>query len=409
MSFHQVQSQAEHESKAAPKAGIGLLIIGIIFIGATLRAPLTSIGPLIASIRDSLGISNTIAGTLTTVPLLAFAVLSPFAPKLSRRFGMELVLLASLFLLTLGIVLRSLAGVGALFTGTILLGLSIAVCNVLLPSFIKNKFPTRIGVMTGLYAVSMNLCGGIASGVSAPISSVMGLGWKGALGSWGILSFIALLLWIPQMRSHRKPANTISLEKQTESISIWRSRLAWKVTFYMGLQSLIFYTVIAWLPVILQEQGLSSSSAGWMLSLMQFAVLPFTFIVPIIAGYMKNQRLLVVITALLFTGGISGVLYGSTALIPLWVIMIGIAAGMAFSLAMMFFSLRTHNTQQAAELSGMAQSFGYLLAAVGPTLFGLIHDAANSWTIPLLMLIVASVLIFIFGMGAGKNEYVTKE
>ncbi|MCR8635193.1 CynX/NimT family MFS transporter [Paenibacillus radicis (ex Xue et al. 2023)] len=409
MSFQQTRNKAQLEITAAPKTGVWLLVIGIIFIGATLRAPLTSIGPLVASIRDSLGISNTVTGTLTTVPLLAFAVLSPFAPKLSRRFGIEVVLLASLVMLTVGILLRSFAGVGALFAGTILLGLSIAVCNVLLPSLIKQKFPGRIGIMTGVYAVSMNLCGAIASGLSTPISSSMGLGWKGALGCWGILSFIALLFWIPQMRTRLQSARKVSLEQQTKSVSLWRSRLAWKVTLYMGLQSLIFYTVIAWLPVILQEQGLSSSSAGWMLSLMQFAVLPFTFIVPILAGYMKNQRILVAITALLFMAGILGVLYGGTTLIPLWVIMIGIGAGVAFSLAMMFFSLRTHNTHQAAELSGMAQSFGYLLAAVGPTLFGLLHDAAHSWTIPLLMLIVASIFIFIFGMGAGKNEYVTTD
>ncbi|WP_232698626.1 CynX/NimT family MFS transporter [Brevibacillus daliensis] len=386
-----------------------LLIIGIIFIAANLRAPLTSIGPLITSIRDSLGLSNTVAGTITTVPLLAFALLSPFVPKLSKRFGMELVLLTSLLVLTVGIILRSLAGVGALFAGTILLGLSIAVCNVLLPSLIKQNFPQKIGVMTGVYTVSMNLCGAIASGVSIPISSSLGLGWKGALGCWGILSFLTILIWTQQFNNRRKAGQTENNEHHTRSINLWRSRIAWKVTLFMGLQSFIYYTLITWLPEILQQQGLNSNSAGWLLSLMQFVILPFTFIVPILAGRMKNQRLLVIITSVLFTAGISGILNGSTILSLLGVILVGIGGGFAFSLAMMFFSLRTQSSQQAAELSGMAQSVGYLLAAVGPTMFGLLHDVTSSWTIPLLMLIVASILILIFGMDAGKNEYVSVE
>lgn len=381
-----------------------LLIVGIIFIGANLRAPLTSVGPLIPSIRESLGISSTLAGALTTVPLLAFALLSPFAPKLARRYGMETVLFFSLILLTIGIVLRPLSGVGMLFTGTIFLGLAIAIGNVLVPSIIKQNFPENVGAMTGIYSVSMNLCGAIASGLSIPISSKSGFGWQGSLGYWGIISIIAILFWMPQIRLRRKQIMKVS--EKTKSVNMWKSGLAWQVTVFMGLQSLIFYTIVAWLPEILQQQGLSSSTAGWMLSLMQFAVLPFTFIVPIIAGRMKNQYVLVTITALLFIMGVIGILYGNLSFIPLSVIFLGIGGGCAFSLAMMFFSLRTQNSYQAAELSGMAQSIGYLLAAVGPTLFGVLHDITNNWIMPLWMLVVASALIFISGIGAGRNKYI---
>ncbi|MCY8467276.1 CynX/NimT family MFS transporter [Bacillus atrophaeus] len=406
MSLGQVElKQGKHEIKTNQRKKILLLTIGIILIGANLRAPLTSVGPLIASIRDNLGMSNALAGTLTTVPLLAFAFLSPFVPMLSRRFGTELVLMSSLFLLTVGILLRSLAGIGSLFAGTILLGLAIAVCNVLLPSFIKHRFSRNLGMMTGVYSVSMNLCGAIASGISIPVASLSGLGWKGALGCWSVLSLIAVLIWIPLLKGREKPMKAAGAEPHHKS-NLWRSQLAWNVTLFMGLQSLIFYTVIAWLPEILQQKGLSSSSAGWMLSLMQFSILPITFIVPILAGRMKNQRILVTITGFLFVTGIAGVLYGSAVLIPLWVMMIGIAGGCAFSLAMMFFSLRTQNAHQAAALSGMAQSFGYLLAAIGPLVFGLLHDVTHSWTIPLFMLIVVSLLIFLFGMGAAKAEHI---
>ena len=396
----------EHQMlQASQRKKLILLIIGVILIGANLRAPLTSVGPLVSSIRDSLGMTNAAAGTITTVPLLAFACLSPFVPLLSRRFGTELVLLSSLIILTAGILLRSIAGIGTLFLGTILLGLSIAVCNVLLPSLIKHKFPGNLGVMTGVYSVSMNLCGAIASGISVPIASSAGLGWKGALGCWGILSLIAFVMWIPQMRGRELPVRTPGADGGKKS-SLLRSPLAWKVTMFMGLQSLIFYTVIAWLPEILQQNGLSSSRAGWMLSLMQFSLLPITFIVPIAAAKMKNQRALAGLTALFFFIGIAGVLCGSPSLTPLWVILIGIAGGCAFSLAMLFFSLRTRHVHEAAALSGMAQSFGYLLAAFGPLVFGLLHDITHGWTVPLFMLIAVSVLIFIFGVGAGKAEQI---
>ncbi|MGG4511825.1 MFS transporter [Heyndrickxia sporothermodurans] len=404
MGLHQVSVHQEHQqTKISVKSKTLLLIIGIIFIGANLRAPITAVGPLISSIRDSLGISNILAGTLTTVPLLAFALLSPFAPKLSRKYGMEGTLFVSLILLTAGIVLRTIPGVGTLFAGTVLVGLGIAICNVLLPSVIKHKFPQNLGVMTGIYAVSMNLCGAIASGLSTPIS--LKIGWHGALGYWGLFALISILFWIPQIRSRQKPMKKESEKKQ--SINLWKSKLAWQVTIFMGLQSLIFYTIVAWLPEILVQQGVSSNSAGWMLSLMQFAVIPFTFIVPILAGRMKNQLLLVAITGVLFIAGMFGILYGSEALIPLWVIMIGIAGGFAFSLAMMFFSLRTRSTHEAAELSGMAQSFGYLLAAAGPTLFGILHDTFHSWTMPLWMLIIVSFLILVTGISAGKKGYVS--
>lgn len=397
----------QEQTKLDVKPKVLLLIIGIIFIGANLRAPLTSVGPLVPSIRESLGISSTLAGALTTVPLLAFALVSPFAPKLARRFGMESVLFLSLILLTIGIILRPLSGVGTLFTGTIFLGLAIAIGNVLVPSIIKQNFPQSVGTMTGIYSVSMNLCGAIASGLSIPISSNSGFGWQGSLGYWGIISIVAILFWIPQIRAKRK--QDVRVSEKPQSVNIWKSGLAWQVTVFMGLQSLIFYTIVAWLPEILQQQGLSSSTAGWMLSLMQFAVLPFTFIVPIIAGHMKNQYLLVTITALLFIIGMIGILYGNLSLIPLSVIFLGIGGGCAFSLAMMFFSLRTKNSYQAAELSGMAQSIGYLLAAVGPTLFGVLHDITHNWTIPLWMLVITSVLIFISGIGAGRNKYIEEK
>ncbi|MEN1967068.1 MFS transporter [Lentibacillus sp. N15] len=385
-----------------------LLFIGIILIGSNLRVPLTSVGSLISFIRDDLGISNALAGTITTLPLLAFALLSPFAPKIANRIGMEWTIFISLILLTCGMLIRSFFGSISLFTGTIIIGIAIAFGNVLLPGFIKMKFPFKIGLMTGVYAVFMNLFGALGSGLSVPISSAGSVGWKGALAIWAILTCIALLIWIPQLR---KPDQSETLRANEpapkEKSNIWRSPLAWNITLFMGLQSLIFYTLITWLPEILQSNGYSSGAAGWMLFLMQIALIPITFIVPVIAEKMTNQKILAAATAILFIAGIGGLFLSSKPILVISVILIGIAGGSAFSLSMMFFSLRTHDGKQASEMSGMAQSFGYLLAAVGPTLFGALHDTTNGWQIPLIMLLVIAAVILLVGVESGKKKLIT--
>lgn len=381
-----------------------LLLIGVVFIAMTLRSPLTAVGPLISSIRDSLGISNVLAGFLTTIPLLAFAIISPFAPKLARRFGMELTLFGSLILLTAGIIIRSLGSTPTLLIGTFLLGLAIAFGNVLLPSLIKLSFPLQIGLMTGIYSVSMNLSASIAVGVSVPLAKTE-FGWQGALGMWSILAFVALLVWLPQLKNKRLAA-VPQVQVTKEKAPLWRSPLAWSITLFMGFQSLLFYTTSAWLPEVLKAQGISADNAGWLVSLLQFSQLPITFIIPIIAGKVKDQRMIVIGITTLYIIGYGGVLLDITSLTALWMIMIGLAGGAAFGLAMMFFTLRTRTAQEAANLSGMAQSFGYTLAAIGPVLFGLLHDFTGSWTTPMFILILATVIVFLSGMGAGKNVFV---
>ncbi|MEK3892624.1 MULTISPECIES: CynX/NimT family MFS transporter [Bacillus] len=381
------------------------IIIGIVLISLTMRSPLTSVGPLVGSIRESLGLSNTAAGLLTTLPLLAFSLLSPFAPILARRFGMERIILYALVLLMIGIAVRSLSATVPLFAGTVLLGLAIAVCNVLIPGLVKRDFSHNVGLMTGLYSVSMNLCGAIASGVSVPLARNLGFGWNGALGIWGLLALIAALFWFPKARASHASAGITTSGASTRR-SLWRSPLAWIITLFMGLQSLLFYVLIAWLPEVMTSRGLNEDSAGWMLSLFQFASLPVSFIVPIVAGRMKNQRLLVVIMTVLFFVSLGGLYFGDNALILFWTILLGIAGGCAFSLAMIFLSLRTKDATDAASLSGMSQSVGYLLAATGPILFGLLHDVTASWNLPILLLLMVSILLFIFGLGASKNQTV---
>ncbi|MRN51768.1 CynX/NimT family MFS transporter [Paenibacillus monticola] len=388
------------------QATLWFMIVGIIFIAANLRAPLTSVGPLVSLIRENVHISNTLAGLITTVPLIAFALLSPFVPKLGRKYGVERIILISLIFLVIGIAVRSLFGAVTLYVGTAVLGFAITICNVLLPSLIKREFPQQMGTMTGVYSVSMNLCGAIASGISVPLAVGAGLNWQGALGVWGILSVISILFWVPQLKAPAKPATVASSAGDNHQVNIWRSPLAWQVTLFMGIQSAIFYVLVAWLPEILKDQGISSSQSGWFLSVLIMASLPFAFIVPVMAGRMSNQRLLVVVTTILLLIGTLGLFYSSIHLVLFWVIILGFGAGFAFGLSMMFFGLRTQSAHQAAELSGMAQSIGYLLAAIGPALIGYLHDASHSWSVPLLILVGASALLGIIGLGAARNQFV---
>lgn len=383
-----------------------LLVLGIVLVAANQRAPITSVGPLIGDIRQGTGISNAVAGLLTTVPLLAFALMSPFAPKLARRYGMERTIFGALAVLLLGTFARSLQGAAALFIGTILIGLAISVCNVLIPSLVKRDFSPQLGLMTGVYSVAMNLCGALASGISIPLARNAGFGWQGALACWSLLAIMAMVAWSFRLRAAGPSAAAAPAEARAKKPNLWRSGLAWQVTAFMGLQSVIFYMLAAWLPEILVNRGMSHSASGWMLSLLQFSMLPFTFFVPIIAGRMRNQKPLVVFTVVLYLIGIGGLFMKSNALMPLWAVVIGIAGAFSFSLAMIFFSLRTRTAQEAAELSGMAQTVGYILAATGPMLFGLLHDLTHGWTMPLMLLVAASVILFAFGMGAARERYV---
>ncbi|WP_425340330.1 CynX/NimT family MFS transporter [Ammoniphilus resinae] len=382
-----------------------ILIIGVVLIASNLRAPITSIGPIVGIIAADTGFSNALTGLLTTLSLLSFAAFSFFIPKISFRYGIEYTLMAGLAVLTIGIILRSVNSIFTLFFGTIILGLAIAIGNVLLPSLIKREFPNNIGFMTGLYSVSMSIWAAIASGLSVPLVLSFGLGWRAALMCWAIPSVIAFVFFLPQMSS----SNPLSRRTYSPSGYLWRSKLAWQITLFMGLQSLGFYSIISWLPEILYNQGLETNFAGWLLSYMQIVSIPLTFIVPLIAGRLSNQRVIVLIIFLFFLIGYFGLLYGSTFFLTLWITLIGIGQGASISLALLFMGLRTTNTQQSSELSGMAQSIGYLIAAGGPVFFGFLHDLTQSWTTTILILIATTIIQLIVGLGAGGNKKISIE
>lgn len=383
----------------AKEKGSFLLIIGIMLFASNLRAPLTSIGSLVPGIRDSLGVSSTLMGAISTLPLLAFAFVSPFAPKIANRLGIEKTIFLSMIMLALGIVIRSVTGISTLFIGTAMIGIMISFGNVLLPGLIKMSFPLQIGLMTGLYALFMNIFGALASGLSVPLSNIFG--WQGALGVWVILIIITLFIWYPQLKK-TKPQIDLELAEKKQKTNMWTSFTAWQVTLFMGLQSLMYFTCLTWLPDILQSHGYSSNQAGWILSLMLFALIPVNFLIPVTADKLNNQKLLGALTGIVFLLGTIGLFSSHFIVTIMSAIFIGIGCGSGYSLSMMFFTLRTKNGYDASELSGMAQSFGYFLAALGPIIFGGLHDLIGSWITPLFMLLITGIIL-ITGVLAGRK------
>ncbi|AEP02388.1 MAG: MFS transporter [Heyndrickxia faecalis] len=395
------------DQKEKEKVLSGLLVAGVICIAANLRPAITSIGPVIGTIRHSLHMSNAQAGFITTLPLLAFALISPLAPKLASRIGQELTLLLGIVILFIGILARTAGNAAMLYIGTAFIGTGIAIGNVLLPSLIKHRVPAKLGLMTSIYTTVMGGFAALASGVSVPIVNGLGLGWKWGLLVWGILSILAALVWIPQLREHAKVK--FSTHQETPGRSVWLSSLAWQVTLFLGLQSFLFYSTIAWLAEIMVSHGASLVAAGWMVSIMQFVSLPATFMTPIWAERMKNQIPLVFGITIFYLCGLTGLLYGGHML-WMWIciILIGIAQGASISLALAFIGLRSKTATEAANLSGMSQSAGYLVAAAGPFLIGWLYDRAHNWHMPVVVMIICGILMLAAGAGAGRNKYVSK-
>jgi MFS transporter, CP family, cyanate transporter len=381
-----------------------LLALSIVFVSANLRPALTSVAPLIGEIRADAGLSNGVAGLLTTLPLLAFGVLAPVAPRLARRFGMERVLFASLLVLAAGILLRSAGLVTALFLGSTVLGAAIAVGNVLLPGLVKRDFPKRAGLMTSVYSTALGVSATLAAGVSLPIAHNAGFGWRGSLALWALPALAAALAWVPRLQSDSH--EDASARSSYGVGGLWRSSLAWQVTLFMGLQSLAYYVTLTWLPEILRSAGMSASRAGWMLALAQAVAIVAMFFAPMIAGRRPSQQGIVVGAVALNGAGILGLLAAPDTASVLWIVLLGLGQGACFSLALTFFALRAPDPEHAAALSGMAQFVGYLFAAFGPALFGVLRDATHAWKIPLALLLVVVVCLLISGLGAARDAHV---
>jgi CP family cyanate transporter-like MFS transporter len=370
--------------------------VGIMLVAANLRPAVVSVAPLVDEIKASTGWSSSVTGLLTTLPVLVFGLAAPVAPRCAARFGIERTVFGALALLVAAILLRLLPAPVALFVGSALVGAGIGVCNVVLPSLIKRDFAHRSGLMTGLY--SMTLTGGAAAAaaLTVPINDAVGGNWRVTLASWGVFALVALVVWVPQLsRLHR-------VEIGSGRESLWRNRIAWAITIFMAAQAMIFYTFAAWLPEYLIGRGISPAGAGGVLALGQVAALVMSLIAPIIAGRFRDQRAVTGVVLLVCGLGFAGLLF-TDRWPTVWVMCVMSGPGASISLALLFMVLRSASTTQTSQVSGMAQSVGYILAAVGPAAIGALHDVTGSWTISMSALALALIPQAVSTMVAGKN------
>lgn len=422
------------------------LMAAILLISCCLRAPITGVGPMIGIIRDDLNLANSAAGMLTTIPLLAFAVVSLFVGKLSSRFRAGDVMLWGLAASGIGILCRSYLGMGGLFVGTIIIGIGIAVGNVLIPAFIKAYFPGKTGMMTGVYTSLMAIFSGIAGAVSIPMYALWG--WKNALFVWIFLFAAAILLWLPSRTCvlEGKHPERLSCEQDTDEkalakrlhkelaeaeqgadsglqpqpragskqleadakgsglLTLARDSMTWWVSAYMGIQSLTFYCFVAWFATIVQSKGFDAQTAGYFNSAYMLIGIPGSLILPMISDRCKNQSALAVGLGILYMGGMTAmILAKSTSLLIGSMLCCGFCAGASLSFAMLLFSMHTSNAADASTLSGLAQSIGYTLAAAGPVCMGQLYDVTGGWTIPLVVVLIMVGAMTVAGLFSGRE------
>jgi CP family cyanate transporter-like MFS transporter len=374
-----------------------LLGAALLLIAVNLRLPLTAVPPVLDDVRSALGLSSAATGLLTTLPVLCFAAAASVAPGLARRFGGELVLLGCVLAIAAGTAVRIVPTVIPLFAGTLIIGVGIALANVLLPATIKRDF-VRPGTMMGLYIMLLNGGAALGAGLTVPLEHTLG-DWRWALAVGGVPAVLAAILWLPAVLHARRWAADAPRARR---VSLWRDRTSWKILALMGIQSSLFYSMVAWVPDILRETGMSAGTAGFMLSIAMLLGLPTSMIFPMLAGRMNDQRPLVAIAAALWAMGLLGLLLSPGTAPAVWMVILGLGQGAGIGLALTLIVVRAPDGDHAAALSGMVQTGGYAIGAAGPLIIGVVHDLSGGWTEPLLVMMAATVGMVVFGMGAGR-------
>ncbi|RAT12406.1 MFS transporter [Lonsdalea populi] len=387
------------------KSLYSLTFIGILLIASNLRAPITALGPVIHEIAASFNLSGVSTGLLNALPLLIFGLASPFAPVLTRRIGLEKSLLLALVLITAGCLVRSSLGVIGLWTGTFIIGLGIAVANVLVVPLIKRDYPVHAARFIGLYAATMALTAALSSGIASPLSALSSATWRVSMGIWVIPAAFALIVWMKVCARTGNEASSTPKSVFQGTRSVWKSRVAWQVSMFMALQTMVFYTLIDWYPSMANEHGVSTSTAGFHLFIYQAVAVVANLSTAVFITRLKDQRLLGLICTLFITSGVAGLLLMPTVS-ALWLILAGIGAGMSMVTCLTLFGLRAREHHQAGQLSGKAQCIGYLIGALGPCLAGILHGHTQTWNSTLLCLLLVSLAQAYFAWQAGRNRFV---
>ncbi|WEV73074.1 MFS transporter [Bifidobacterium sp. ESL0790] len=391
----------ETAHKADRKRLAWLTVLGLVLAGANLRMPITMMPPLLPDLKTEIGLPTSLAGLITTIPLLAFALASPLMGRSGARHGSEKVLVMALAVLSLGSFLRIIPSVWALMIGTAALGIGIAGGNVLLPAVIKERFPESVAGKTTLYTTAQVLVASLGTATSGVLASHIGI--KGSMGIFALLGPIALVAWLVIMLSgsHRQhEASGRDVARPMVDRTPWRSLLAWVILAYFGMQSMLYYSLLTWLPSIWQAAGFGAVAAGNLATLFQLSGMPLTMTVPLIAERKHGLAIVNGIAGGGFALGVLGILIPGADL-PLNVVSavcMGLATAASFSICIVFFQKRTSSAADTARLSGMAQSGGYLFAAIGPVALGALNGLIHSWTPIIILVLVVIVTMFCAGL-----------
>lgn len=393
-------------------AGI-VLALGIVLVAINLRTTIIALPPFMPTIRAETGLSATATGLLTTLPIMCWATLSLFAPRVARRIGFDWSLIAMTGLLTAGILIRVIPAIWSLYAGTLVIGIALALGNVIAPASVKRDFPHKPGLMMSLYGVGMSLGGAISAAVVMPIHEATGLSWRNTLGLLVIPALITLAVLLPRLRMRSVLAANEAMRVADRANAhlarprLWNDLLAWQISLFFGLQAAIFYGLGTWAPTIVTDHGVSQATAGVVFAVAQVGGIPASFLVPLMIQNGTPIRRLVLAIVGLFTVGIVGMLV-LPALSPIltasWLILMNVAGASAMACTLMLMVLRSPDTEHAAAISGMSQAVGYAIAGVSPFLFGMLHDLSGGWTLPTVVILTTVVPIAWAGLGASRER-----
>jgi CP family cyanate transporter-like MFS transporter len=385
---------------------IALFLTAMALTAISLRGPIASVGSLIESMEPDLGVSKGYLGFITTLPLLVFAASSVVIPKFANKMGHTRILTLGMILLAIGCVGRVFAGYYVVLMGTLLVGVGISVGNVLLPAVIKENMPLKIGIATALYMCFQSTAATAGAGVSYPMAVSADLGWRAVLAMWAIPAALAAMAWIAFAR--RNEGHSPALRNKSEmrisnGETLWKSKLAWFITIIMGVQSVNYYCITAWLPSILEDTGMSFQTAGYVASAFQLFSLPATFAAPIIIAHTHNKIMPAVMSGVFYLIGILVLMVTSNiAVILIGLFALASGGGASFAWVVAMIAVVSKDSNEATRLSGMSQSIGYLMAAVAPTLAGFLFDMTGGWMSVMLLITVTSLLIIFFSIATGR-------
>ena len=382
---------------------LALFIAGLLALAFNLRAAITSLPPVFPELESALHLPSAAIAALAAVPVLCFAVFSPVAAPLSRRFGEERVLLAALVLLAVGLLARGALPSVLLFPGTVVASGAIALMNVLLPSLVKRRRPGQAGLLIGSYLLSMSAGSVLGALIAVPVFQSSGGSARITLGLWALPALAAVLAWLPQRRFRTTPAGQGgSRSGGPPLVRVSRHMLAWQVMGFMGLQSLIYYSALSWLPILLRDRGAGAEHAGSLLALMNFGNAVTALLAPLLAQRARDQRWLIVATVATSAAGLAGVWFAPLSESAVWTLVFGLGQGAALGLAIYFTAARAPDPVTSASLSAFTQGAGYLVATIGPLAVGFLHASTGSWTVPVLALLMVLAFQAIVGWQAGR-------